>query len=100
MAPVAWLIDGRTRNRGAVPYVRPRADEHPATRTPVPRRSPSTVAGTARAPWSRAAPQAPDRPPTTRSATTRSATTRSVTTRSVTLPGDAAPRWNHRKATA
>ncbi|MFF3988272.1 hypothetical protein ACFY0B_27220 [Streptomyces sp. NPDC001797] len=86
MAPVAWLIDGRTRNRGAVPYVRPRADEHPATRPPVPGRSPSTMAGTARTPWSRAAPQAPDRPPTTRSVTTRSVTTRSSTSRTPSAP--------------
>lgn len=77
MAPVALLIGGRKRTRGAMPYVRPGADAHPATRPPVPERSLSSVAGTA----------CPSRPATNPVLVDAAR-------------GVAGPHWNHRKATA
>ncbi|MFG2958729.1 hypothetical protein ACGF5O_34075 [Streptomyces sp. NPDC048291] len=86
MAPVALLVVGRTRNRGAVPYVRAGADEHPAARPPAPGRSLPSTAGTGCPPGRPAVPRAPDRTSATRTSATRSATTRHATTGTPSAP--------------
>ncbi|MFK0159384.1 hypothetical protein ACIQVL_32915 [Streptomyces sp. NPDC090499] len=93
MTPVELPVGGLPRSRGAVPYVRPRADAHPATRPP-------TRAGPNRADHHRAAPPPPE-PRRTWSAgpAVHHALLHHPATTAV-LVDAARPHWNHRKATA